>query len=157
MGKRERTRPAGPEVDKPTSGGESDEAAAVIEVPDVPADAGARPDAESLVVGASPAFREVVERARARLDAGEGISLDELESRLSGPRQRGRPAAGEPFTGRLLLRLPKRLHRELAAQAEREGVSLNQLVVAYLAHQAGQTAAGAATPAGPRSSSGTVT
>lgn len=44
---------------------------------------------------------------------------------------------GGRYSGRLLLRMPKSLHRELADQAEREGVSLNQLVVAYLAREAG--------------------
>jgi antitoxin HicB len=41
------------------------------------------------------------------------------------------------YSGRLLLRMPKSLHRELAEQAEREGVSLNQLVVTHLARLAG--------------------
>jgi hypothetical protein len=40
---------------------------------------------------------------------------------------------GEPsHSGRLLLRMPKTLHAELAARSDREGVSLNQYIVAAL-------------------------
>ncbi|MCZ6781203.1 MAG: toxin-antitoxin system HicB family antitoxin [Nitrospirae bacterium] len=38
----------------------------------------------------------------------------------------------QEFSGKLLLRLPKSLHRELARQAGREGISLNQYVVQKL-------------------------
>jgi hypothetical protein len=37
------------------------------------------------------------------------------------------------FNGRLLLRLPKSLHRELALTAEAEGVSLNHFICVVLA------------------------
>ena len=40
-------------------------------------------------------------------------------------------------SGRVLVRMPPWLHRELAGAAEREGVSLNQLVVSLLAHGTG--------------------
>ena len=47
----------------------------------------------------------------------------------------------EPVTathsGRLLLRMPRTLHAELARQAEREGVSLNQLITGALATAVG--------------------
>jgi predicted HicB family RNase H-like nuclease len=36
-------------------------------------------------------------------------------------------------SGQLRLRLPAELHDELAAEAERQGVSLNTLIVGYLA------------------------
>lgn len=42
------------------------------------------------------------------------------------------------FSGRLLVRMPKTLHKELAAEAEEEGVSLNSLVVALLAQNYGR-------------------
>jgi predicted HicB family RNase H-like nuclease len=38
-------------------------------------------------------------------------------------------------SGKLLLRLPKSLHAALIAEAESEGVSLNQLIVTKVAHQ----------------------
>lgn len=37
------------------------------------------------------------------------------------------------FSGKVLVRMPKRLHATLAQQAEREGVSLNTLMVTLLA------------------------
>jgi RNA polymerase sigma-B factor len=36
-------------------------------------------------------------------------------------------------SGRLLLRMPKTLHAELAARSDKEGVSLNQYIVSALA------------------------
>ena len=37
------------------------------------------------------------------------------------------------YSGRLLLRMPRALHAQLAQLAEREGVSLNQLIIGALA------------------------
>jgi predicted RNase H-like HicB family nuclease len=49
------------------------------------------------------------------------------------------PAPGEAaaYSGRFLLRLPRSLHAELAREAEREGVSLNQFVTSALAAAVG--------------------
>jgi hypothetical protein len=41
-------------------------------------------------------------------------------------------------SGKFVVRLPRSLHAALEAEAEREGVSLNQLVVAKLSFQMGQ-------------------
>lgn len=41
----------------------------------------------------------------------------------------------DEFSGRILLRLPKSLHRQLAWQAENEGVSLNTCIVNSLAQK----------------------
>lgn len=43
------------------------------------------------------------------------------------------PSYPEEFSGKFVVRLPRSLHRELAVSAAREGVSLNQYVVALLA------------------------
>jgi antitoxin HicB len=43
------------------------------------------------------------------------------------------PPIREAYSGNLRLRLPKSLHARLAREAEREGVSLNQWLVAKLA------------------------
>ena len=50
------------------------------------------------------------------------------------------PSTDEKFGGRVLVRMPKSLHRRLVEHADREGVSLNQLVVARLAEAAQSTA-----------------
>ena len=46
--------------------------------------------------------------------------------------------AANDFSGKLLLRLPKTLHKQLTDQAEEEGVSLNSLIVALLAQNYGK-------------------
>jgi antitoxin HicB len=46
-------------------------------------------------------------------------------------------ASKDSYSGRLLLRMPKSLHRDLAKWAEREGVSLNQHVVSVLSAAVG--------------------
>lgn len=46
------------------------------------------------------------------------------------------PAEFKTHSGRFNVRLPRYLHRELAEMAEREGTSLNQLVVAFLSEGA---------------------
>jgi antitoxin HicB len=45
------------------------------------------------------------------------------------------PVDAKDYSGRVTLRLPKSLHRSLEYEARREGVSLNQLIVAKLAGQ----------------------
>ena len=48
---------------------------------------------------------------------------------------------GEPsHSGKVLVRMPPYLHGELAAEAERQGVSLNQLAVSLLARGCGEAA-----------------
>ena len=42
------------------------------------------------------------------------------------------PLATRPYSGRILLRVPPEIHRELATQAAEEGVSLNRLLNARL-------------------------
>ena len=45
------------------------------------------------------------------------------------------PRTEEEYSGRILLRLPRSLHRRLAQAARREGVSLNQYIVSLLARR----------------------
>ncbi len=42
------------------------------------------------------------------------------------------PSSNDSYSGKLLLRMPKSLHRRLAETSEREGVSLNQYIVSLL-------------------------
>jgi antitoxin HicB len=46
------------------------------------------------------------------------------------------PRTEQQYSGKFLVRIPKGLHRQLAEQAKREGVSLNQYVEAMLAEKA---------------------
>src|SRR5450432_169567 len=54
-----------------------------------------------------------------------------------------RPSSPASSSGQFRLRMPRSLHAQLAAQAEREGVSLNMLVVAAAAQALGQHATSA--------------
>ncbi|MDZ7952531.1 type II toxin-antitoxin system HicB family antitoxin [Nostoc sp. DedQUE09] len=42
------------------------------------------------------------------------------------------PSSNDSYSGKLLLRMPKSLHRRLAETSELEGVSLNQYIVSLL-------------------------
>lgn len=48
------------------------------------------------------------------------------------------PAGDDKYSGKFTLRLPKSLHRSLAEMADREGVSLNQLVLSMVAQDYGK-------------------
>lgn len=49
------------------------------------------------------------------------------------------PSYTEEFSGKFVVRLPRSLHRKLAEEAERQGVSLNQHVVTLLSRGDAQT------------------
>jgi antitoxin HicB len=56
-----------------------------------------------------------------------------MESRISSGLDIPEPSIAEDYSGRILLRMPKYIHRRLAIQAQQEGSSLNQYVVSLLA------------------------
>src|SRR5919108_961831 len=77
--------------------------------------------------------------AEAHLDALERAELEEEPSSGQAARGRRRPAAAN---GRVLLRLPLSIHRQLIERAEAEHTSLGQLILAYLRRGLGQDAEG---------------
>jgi predicted HicB family RNase H-like nuclease len=100
-------------------------------------------DAEDEAVAA--AFEELAASGRWEKETSEPTSADEFYREIgyvppSKQRRQTDPEAdGDP--GHLRVRLPADLHRELMQQANRQGVSLNTLIVAYLAREAGAHAA----------------
>ena len=56
------------------------------------------------------------------MDDGTNVSLETLKRELDG------------FSGRLVIRIPKSLHKLLKEEAEIEGVSLNQYMIYKLSH-----------------------
>jgi hypothetical protein len=62
--------------------------------------------------------------------SAERKQIDDLIDSLPDPPVRAEP---KEFSGKFNVRIPKSLHAALAREAEAEGVSLNQLVVAKLA------------------------
>ncbi len=59
-----------------------------------------------------------------------------IEARLENGHPIPEPTDTRGYSGRLLLRMPKSLHRKLAAQSRREGTSLNMYVVSLLSGRA---------------------
>ena len=86
-----------------------------------------------------PDVREFAESAQ---DA-YALAIDTIETAAAMFAETGRPfplsvRPQDQYSGRVTLRLPKSLHRELASAAEEEGVSLNQhLVTALVSHARG--------------------
>lgn len=77
-------------------------------------------------IDARPAVRLTQEEADSLAEAeavndGTSVSLEEFKQSL------------EEYSGRLVLRIPRSLHRELKKAAEIEGVSLNQYMLYKLA------------------------
>lgn len=62
-------------------------------------------------------------------EAMEGYIEVKLENNLSVPI----PEVTEKYSGKFVVRIPKSLHQRLAIEAQKEGVSLNQLALYKLA------------------------
>ncbi len=54
------------------------------------------------------------------------------------PEPRGGEMNLKEYSGRILLRMPRSLHRDLADRSRLEGVSLNQFIVTALARAVGR-------------------
>jgi len=70
------------------------------------------------------------------------------------PKQRQR---GGAYSGRLLLRMPRSLHEELARASDRDGVSLNQFITGALAAAVGWRREDGAPASAPQPRSGRLT
>jgi len=81
---------------------------------------------------------ESEERAVAELREAIGMTIEVMREDGEIPPE---PKARASHSGQFRLRLPKTMHASLAARAEQEGVSLNQLVLTYVAWGLGQRSA----------------
>ncbi len=63
------------------------------------------------------------------LESLENAAAGWLEAALANGQNIPKPIEESDFSGKLMLRLPKSLHKESALAAERDGVSLNQFLV----------------------------
>jgi antitoxin HicB len=61
-----------------------------------------------------------------------------MESRMSSGLDIPEPSIADEYSGRILLRMPKYIHRMLAIQAQQEGSSLNQFIVSLLSYGCAQ-------------------
>ncbi len=57
-----------------------------------------------------------------------------MESRISSGLEIPEPSVADDYSGRILLRMPKSIHRRLAILAQQEGSSLNQYIVSLLSY-----------------------
>jgi antitoxin HicB len=74
------------------------------------------------------------------LSALEEAAASWLEAALERGQPIPDPVDNAGFSGRMVLRLPKRLHKKAARLAQREGISLNQFITAGLAEYVGENA-----------------
>jgi predicted HicB family RNase H-like nuclease len=72
--------------------------------------------------------RDVITFQGRSVDEIEAAFRESIEDYLAFCAERGEQP-DKPFSGRLMLRLPKELHRDVFVGAKREGKSLNQFVV----------------------------
>jgi hypothetical protein len=98
-------------------------------------------DANNAIYGPGGPFVRLFPTAKDRAafsETEESRQIGELIDRLPEPKVGGKH---REYSGKFNVRIPKSLHAALASEAEAEGVSLNQLVVAKLARHL-HTAAG---------------
>ena len=69
------------------------------------------------------ADRAAIERIQKANDTDEGITLEQMDQ----------ARAAQDYSGKISVRVPKTLHRELVAGAKDEGISLNQYILYKLA------------------------
>jgi len=67
--------------------------------------------------------KKMIADIEAAKDTSEGITLEEMD----------RIRAMHEYSGKISLRVPKSLHRDLAESAKIEGISLNQFILYKLA------------------------
>jgi len=98
-------------------------------------------DGEMLYEARVREFPDATEYAESAQEAYE-LALDTVEASLEVLQEQGKTPPNpsetpEDYSGRITLRVPKSLHRRLADEADREGISLNQYLVSVLSFHAG--------------------
>ncbi len=81
------------------------------------------------------AFGETPEKALTEVRTGAELMLEVLKEDGEQPPE---PKKSIKYSGQTRLRLPKSLHRDLAIEAEREGVSLNTLIISKMSEYLGR-------------------
>jgi hypothetical protein len=107
------------------------------------------PSGERAAVAAHPSFQRSLAAARQQRAEGRTTPFRELRRRLDAEEVAQRPGTlptgRRPTTanGKVLVRLPLSVHRELIERAAAEHTSLNQLVLAYISRGLGADATSA--------------
>ncbi|MGO9486222.1 MAG: type II toxin-antitoxin system HicB family antitoxin [Rhodomicrobium sp.] len=84
-----------------------------------------------------PGCLAVGDTAAEALASLEEVAADWLEIALERGQPIPEPIENAGFSGKLVVRMPKSLHKKAAHLAAREGVSLNQFILSSLAEQVG--------------------
>lgn len=71
----------------------------------------------------------------------EGVAESWIESMLARGQPVPQPMDAVEYSGKLVVRLPKRLHRKAALMAQADGTSLNQFILSSIAEAVGEKAA----------------
>jgi predicted RNase H-like HicB family nuclease len=71
----------------------------------------------------------------------EAVAVSWIQAALDLGQTIPSPASEATYSGKVLLRLPKSLHKQTTQMAEIDGCSLNQYIVAAIAQKVGQTVA----------------
>lgn len=71
----------------------------------------------------------------------EDVALDWIDATLEQGQNIPEPLDNAQYSGKLVLRMSKGLHKRAAKSADREGISLNQFIVTCLAEHVGERAA----------------
>jgi predicted HicB family RNase H-like nuclease len=80
------------------------------------------------------AIGDSASKALSKLDE---VAIDWIAASLDRGQEIPEPMEAAEFSGKLVLRMPKGLHKRAALCAEREGTSLNQFIVTCVAEQIG--------------------
>lgn len=70
-------------------------------------------------------------------EALEAVAESWIEATLESGLAIPEPSENYEFSGKLVLRLPKSMHKKASIAADRDGVSLNQFIVSSIAYQCG--------------------
>jgi len=101
-------------------------------------------DEEGGYIATSPEFKDLsafgatAQEAAAQL---ESVVLVAIETYRKSGWTLPKPLRVHEHSGQLRVRLPKSLHGRLAEEAERDGVSLNTMIVTFLSQREGEAAA----------------
>lgn len=99
-------------------------------------------DLHNAVYGVGGPFSQLFSTPTARVafsKSPEHAAIRELIQSLPG--RSGKDSSAEDYSGKILLRIPRSPHAALVHEAEAEGVSLNQLLVAKISAQLRDVAA----------------
>lgn len=90
-------------------------------------------DLHNAVYGVGGPFSQLFRTPAERVEFSKSVQHEEIRAMIQS--LPGRSGAADDFNGQILVRVPKSIHAALSHEAELEGVSMNQLIVAKLSAQ----------------------